>query len=40
MARVELAKEIGLTSDGIKWNLNKLKEEGKLRRVGSDILEL
>ena len=36
MTRTELAKEIGLSPDGIKWNLNKLKEEGKIRRIGSD----
>lgn len=35
ITRKELANKIGLTQDGIKYNLNKLKKEGKIRRVGS-----
>lgn len=36
VTRAELARQVGLTPDGVKWNLDKLKKEGKLRRVGSD----
>ena len=31
-----LAKETGLTEKGIEWNINRLKESGRLRRVGPD----
>jgi ATP-dependent DNA helicase RecG len=31
-----LAKETGLTDKGIEWNINRLKESGRLRRVGPD----
>ncbi len=34
--RKELAEKTGLTPDGIKWNLNKLKKEGIIRRIGPD----
>ena len=34
--RKELADLLGLTPDGIKWNIEKLKKEGKLRRIGPD----
>ena len=34
--RKELAERIGITADGIKWNLEKLKKAGKLRRIGPD----
>lgn len=34
--RKELAEKTGLTADGIKWNLNKLKKEGIIRRIGPD----
>ena len=34
--RNELADLLGLTPDGIKWNIEKLKKEGKLRRIGPD----
>ncbi|MBR1380186.1 MAG: winged helix-turn-helix domain-containing protein [Alphaproteobacteria bacterium] len=34
--RDDLASVTGLTTDGVKWNLNKLKESGKIRRVGPD----
>ncbi|MCL2144379.1 MAG: putative DNA binding domain-containing protein [Endomicrobia bacterium] len=32
---LELSGLLDLTIDGIKWNLKKLKEENKIRRVGS-----
>jgi predicted HTH transcriptional regulator len=32
---LELSALLDLTIDGIKWNLKKLKEENKIRRVGS-----
>lgn len=34
--RQELAKLVGITEDGIKWNLEKLKKTGKIVRVGPD----
>ncbi len=34
--RKELANLIGISPDGIKWNLDKLKKENKIRRVGAD----
>lgn len=34
--RKELALETGLSEDGIKWNLDKLKKENKIRRIGPD----
>lgn len=34
--RKELADLLGLTPDGIKWNIEKLKKAGKLRRIGPD----
>ena len=36
ITRAELAKETGLSEDGIKFNLNKLKKEGILKRIGPD----
>ncbi len=35
-SRKELALETGLSEDGIKWNLEKLKKENKIRRIGPD----
>lgn len=35
-SRQELASLLGITADGVKWNLDKLKKEGKIRRVGPD----
>ena len=32
----ELADATGLTVDGVKWNIRKMKESGLLRRVGPD----
>ena len=31
----ELADKIDLTVKGVEWNIKKLKQEGKLKRVGS-----
>jgi ATP-dependent DNA helicase RecG len=31
-----LAKTIGLSKDGVKYNLKKLKDSGKIRRIGGD----
>ena len=31
----ELSGLLDLTADGIKWNLKKLKEQNKIRRIGS-----
>ncbi|MDR0423086.1 MAG: Fic family protein [Rickettsiales bacterium] len=36
VTRTELAQIIGLTTDGVKWNLDKLKKENRIRRIGSD----
>ncbi len=30
----ELAAKIGLTVKGVEWNIKKLKEDGKLKRIG------
>jgi len=35
-SRQELAKTLGMTEDRVKWNLNKLRKEGKIKRVGPD----
>ena len=34
--RKETADFVGLTLDGVKWNIAKLKKMGKIRRVGPD----
>jgi ATP-dependent DNA helicase RecG len=31
---MELANAVGLTRDGIKYHINKLKRDGAIRRVG------
>jgi len=36
MTTLEIAKQTGLTEDGVAWNLRKLKASGRLRRVGPD----
>ena len=36
IAREEMAKALNLTIDGIDWNIRKLKNEGKLKRIGPD----
>jgi len=33
--RKELAEQIGITPDGIKYHLSKLRTAGKIRHVGS-----
>jgi len=35
ITREQLHKVVGLSIRGVEWNLAKLKEEGKLRRIGS-----
>ncbi|MBR1609408.1 MAG: winged helix-turn-helix transcriptional regulator [Kiritimatiellae bacterium] len=32
----ELANATGLSLSGVKWNIRKLKANGRLRRVGAD----
>lgn len=32
----ELAEKVGLTVKGIQWNIKRLKEAGRLRRIGPD----
>ncbi len=34
--RKALAQIVGITPDGIKWNLDKLKASNKIRRIGAD----
>ena len=34
--RKDIAAVTGLTEDGVKWNLRKLKTAGRLRRIGPD----
>ena len=36
ITRKELATHLHLTMKGIDWNLNKLKKEGRLKRIGPD----
>ncbi|HNT66988.1 MAG TPA: ATP-binding protein [bacterium] len=36
ITRRELALKVGLTPDGIKYHLNRLKKDGILKRIGSD----
>lgn len=36
VTRTELAAATGLSTDGVKWNLDKLKKSGKIRRIGPD----
>lgn len=35
-SRTELAKQLGVTADSIKWHLKTLKENSKIRRIGPD----
>ena len=32
----ELGDKVGLTRRGVEWNLKKIKDEKRIRRVGSD----
>ncbi len=34
--RRQLAEVLGITTDGVKYHLRKLQEQGRLRRIGSD----
>jgi len=36
MTREELAKAVGISEAGIKFNLNKMKKQNLLKRVGPD----
>ena len=36
ISREELAEVCGLTSDGIKYNIRKLREKGIIKRIGPD----
>ncbi|MBI2629851.1 putative DNA binding domain-containing protein [Candidatus Pacearchaeota archaeon] len=36
ITRRELAEKIGITEDGIKFNLNQLKKQGRIKRIGPD----
>ncbi len=36
MTSKALAQIVGITPDGIKWNLDKLKANNKIRRIGAD----
>lgn len=36
ITQIQLMERTGLTRRGVEWNLQKLKEKGKLRRIGSD----
>ncbi len=36
ITRQELAEFIGVSIKGIDWNIAKLKEQGKLKRIGPD----
>lgn len=35
MTRKELATNIGISEDGVKYHLDKMKQDGTIRRVGS-----
>jgi ATP-dependent DNA helicase RecG len=36
ITRKELAEKIGISEEGIKFNLNQLKKQNKIKRVGPD----
>jgi len=36
ISREEMPKALNLTIDGIDWNIRKLKNEGKHKRIGPD----
>ena len=36
LSRQEMAKELGISADGVKYHLNRLKASGRIRRVGAD----
>lgn len=35
-SRKELAKKLKMTEDRVKWNINKLRDSGDIRRIGPD----
>ena len=35
ITRQEIADTLNITLDGVKWQLNKLKKEGSIKREGS-----
>ena len=36
VTRQQLAEALGITSDGVKYHLSRLQEQGLLRRIGPD----
>ena len=34
--RKDIAKEAGITADGVKYHLERLQKKGSIRRVGPD----
>jgi len=36
ISATELAESVGLTAKGVRWNIARLKQTGRLRRVGPD----
>lgn len=36
ISRIELAAVIGITADGIKYQLDKMRKEGVIQRIGPD----
>lgn len=36
LTRMELSKELGITEDGVKYHLNKLKKNNIIKKIGSD----
>jgi len=36
ISRAQLAVEVGITADGVKYHLDKLRKEGVIKRVGPD----
>jgi ATP-dependent DNA helicase RecG len=36
VTRQELAKETGISADGIKYHLRRLQQKGVIRRIGPD----
>ena len=36
ITQAELAKEVGITVDGIKYHIRKLSKNGVIKRVGAD----
>ena len=36
VTRQNMADILGITIDGVDWNIRKLRKEGKLKRIGPD----